>query len=154
MDAKTCVGCLKEEDCGGTSTPACDMDAKTCVGCLGTGDCRGSTPVCDKPAKTCVGCLEKKDCGGGTKPICEAKSCRGCKTDSECADPGICMEDGHCATSNEVVYVDEERLLGGDAGRIEREALLRAERGGRGSDGSVAVIVIRGTGQQSAGAES
>jgi hypothetical protein len=103
--AKMCVGCLAPSDCGGT-TPACDMDAKTCVGCLAPDDCHGTTPICDMPAKTCVACLEKKDCGG-TKPICEAKACRACKTDSECADPGICLEDGHCATSNEVVYVDE-----------------------------------------------
>jgi hypothetical protein len=112
--AKMCVGCLKKEDCGGT-TPACDTDAKTCVGCVEPDDCSGSTPVCDMDAKTCVGCLEKKHCGG-TKPICDAKSCRGCKTDSECGDPGICLEDGHCATSNEVVYVKNDVAACSDTG--------------------------------------
>jgi hypothetical protein len=111
---KTCVGCLEKIDCGGT-TPACDTATKTCVGCLEKSDCSGATPVCDVPAKVCVGCLAKSDCGGA-KPICEAQSCRGCKADSECADPGICMEDGHCAASTEVVYVKNDVASCSDTG--------------------------------------
>jgi hypothetical protein len=111
---KTCVGCLEKADCGGT-TPACDTAAKTCVGCLEKSDCAGATPVCDVGARTCVGCLEKSDCGGA-KPICEAKACRGCKADSECADPGVCMDDGHCATSDEVVYVRNDVGVCSDPG--------------------------------------
>jgi hypothetical protein len=47
------------------------------------------------------------DCGGA-KPICDtgAKACRPCAADAECpADPGVCMTDGHCATTGEVIFV-------------------------------------------------
>jgi hypothetical protein len=69
------------------------------------GDCKPQKPVCE--AMMCIECLANGDCAGKPqKPICEAKMCRECRTDSECpADPGICMTDGHCATTGEVIFV-------------------------------------------------
>jgi hypothetical protein len=86
-----------------------------CVGCVQKSDCGGTTPVCYAATKTCVGCVEQSDCGG-TKPICDAKACRSCNTDSECADSGICLDDGHCATTNEVVYVKNDVAVCSDTG--------------------------------------
>lgn len=106
--AKSCVQCLTSTDCGG-ATPVCNTPARTCVGCLKSTDCSGTKAVCDTSATTCVQCLTNADCGGAT-PVCDAKVCRACKADAECVtklgtDPGVCMDDGHCPTSDEVLYV-------------------------------------------------
>src|SRR5205807_1041947 len=78
--------------------------------------CKKTTPdkpLCDTSAKTspaCVQCLTDKDCSG-TTPICAGHMCRKCQADTECVsklggpDPGVCMEDGHCPTSDDVLYV-------------------------------------------------
>jgi parallel beta helix pectate lyase-like protein len=68
----------------------------------------GGPPVCDVDAGKCVECVMDGDCSGKAKtPICEASMCRACKTDSECvAAPSICLSDGHCATSTEVIFVE------------------------------------------------
>jgi hypothetical protein len=50
-------------------------------------------------------------------PICNTttNTCHACKSDAECpADPGVCLDDGHCATKGEVVFV--EAIAGGCAG--------------------------------------
>ena len=42
-------------------------------------------------------------------PICNtsANTCRPCQTDAECpTNPGVCMADGHCATTGEVIFVE------------------------------------------------
>src|SRR5205823_3419106 len=67
----------------------------------------GSTAtVCEVEAGACVECVADQDCAQKTKPKCEARTCRPCKTDAECPDPMICMTDGHCATTGEVVFVE------------------------------------------------
>jgi hypothetical protein len=67
----------------------------------------GSPGVCEPDAGVCVECLQDKDCSQDPKtPICDAHLCRACKTDTECPDPAICMTDGHCATSGEVMFVE------------------------------------------------
>jgi hypothetical protein len=63
-----------------------------------------------------VGCRSSADCSAPTSPICDAttNTCVPCTTDAQCVaklgspDPGVCMfqQDGHCATSNETVYVN------------------------------------------------
>ena len=85
--------------CDGHACRACDINA----------DCasKTSTPACASSGK-CVECAKSSDCSG-TKPICNtsANTCRPCATDAECpADPGVCMADGHCATTSEVIFVD------------------------------------------------
>jgi hypothetical protein len=67
----------------------------------------GSPGVCEVEAGICVQCLTDGDCSqDSTKPICDTHLCRACKADSECTDPTICMTDGHCATTDEVIFVE------------------------------------------------
>jgi len=67
----------------------------------------GSPGVCEADAGICVQCLQNSDCARDAKtPICDARLCRACKTDLECPAPQICMTDGHCATSGEVMFVE------------------------------------------------
>jgi hypothetical protein len=67
----------------------------------------GSPGVCELEAGVCVECLVDGDCTRkSTAPICEARACRACKADAECPGPAICMTDGHCAASTEVIYVE------------------------------------------------
>jgi hypothetical protein len=67
----------------------------------------GGPAVCEPDAGMCVECLKNDDCIAKPKtPICEAHMCRACKLDSECPDPKICMTDGHCAPSGEVIFVE------------------------------------------------
>jgi hypothetical protein len=118
-----CVRCLTNSDCTAPN-PVCvtagDVGSSptkhTCVDCLTNNDCSDPTPVCvttvDAGASamknTCVGCLSNPDCKG-TTPICNLAShaCIHCGQDSDCANvgPSICMTDGHCATTAETIYV-------------------------------------------------
>jgi len=69
----------------------------------------GSTAtVCEVEAGACVDCVADSDCSAKQPrtPICQAHACRACKTDAECPDPNICMTDGHCATTDEVLFVE------------------------------------------------
>jgi hypothetical protein len=67
----------------------------------------GGAGVCDEDAGRCVECKDDSHCTRDRNaPICETQVCRPCKTDAECPDPKICMTDGHCAPSDEVMYVE------------------------------------------------
>jgi len=83
-------------------------DADVPFRCKGNDQCGdGGAKVCEPDAGMCVECLRNDDCTGKTMtPICEALMCRACKADSECPDPQICMTDGRCATSTEVIFVE------------------------------------------------
>ena len=134
VDAGMCVMCATDGECAGKSslTPACDQgqcwacqtdahcadatkpicDTHACRGCtVGSSECvtrGGATPAC-APSGTCVQCVANSDCKTPTTPICNttANTCRACQTDAECpADPGVCMADGHCATTSEVIFVE------------------------------------------------
>jgi hypothetical protein len=82
--------------------------------CKANGDCSGTTPAC-RADGVCVGCLGDNDCVMPAKPICNVSTntCGPCMSDSECVarfpsnGPGVCMahQDGHCATDDETVYV-------------------------------------------------
>ena len=119
-----CVGCRTSKDCLGT-TPICDLEAdagasrNACRACTGTADCTAlnpMTPVCatsttaagGAKAGMCVACLSNANCGGKT-PICDLPTnvCVKCGADTDCSavSPSICMNDGHCATDAEVIYV-------------------------------------------------
>jgi len=111
---KTCPGGCQAD--GGA--PVCDTNLGVCVGCRENTDCHGMTPLCDKMGtKQCVQCLLSSDCSGNPNaPICDGKTCRGCRSDSECTNvgPEVCMShlDGHCATDDETVYVSNDVALG------------------------------------------
>jgi hypothetical protein len=111
-----CRKCAADNECP-ARLPACDMSnvGGACLPCTDA-YCKKTSadrPLCDTSAKTspaCVQCLTDKDCSG-TTPICSGHACRKCQADTECAsklggpDPGVCMEDGRCPTSDEVLYV-------------------------------------------------
>jgi hypothetical protein len=86
---------------------AADADAKPY--CKTNGDCAdGGANVCQMDGGMCVECLEDSHCAAKSvnTPICEARTCRACKTDNECPEPEVCLSDGHCATSGEVIFVE------------------------------------------------
>lgn len=95
--------------CGG-ETPVCDGTTKACRACASGGECAArssSAPACSSSG-ACVECVGNGDCLG-TRPICNTAihTCRACAADAECpADPGVCLTDGHCATSGEVIFVE------------------------------------------------
>jgi hypothetical protein len=101
----TCVACLNGDDCNGDKG-ACDTATHTCVGCVNSDDCDGDKKICEMTAQTCVQCLENKHCTLATTPICDGKTCRACKADSECVETGVCLEDGRCAGATEIAYVE------------------------------------------------
>ena len=110
MDASMCVECLANSHCNanGSVNKVCDTSTRTCVGCLADGHCNADgsvSKVCDTSTHTCVGCLPTNDICTGTTPICTNKTCRPCTADTQCAT-GICMEDGHCAGTTEIIFVE------------------------------------------------
>ncbi|MSP62352.1 MAG: hypothetical protein EXR72_18870 [Myxococcales bacterium] len=81
-DGKKCIGCTKDDQCGG-ATPACRPDG-SCGQC-GQGNvaqCGGLTPACDLAKGTCRACQNDGECGGNTPA---------CQKDGSC---------GQCAQSN------------------------------------------------------
>jgi hypothetical protein len=106
-----CVACVSAGDCTVATKPVCDQTTNMCRACVGSSDCShpdgGAALVCDMPSGACVACVMNSDCATATKPICNTttNTCRACATDGECGGPGVCMADGHCATTSEVVFV-------------------------------------------------
>jgi hypothetical protein len=105
----------------------------------------GSPGVCEADAGICVQCLMDSHCAGSPKtPICDARLCRACKTDAECPDPTICMADGHCATVDEVMFVEfNSNGCPGATGRSTNPYCLPNDAVTRIASGKN-VIVIRG----------
>jgi hypothetical protein len=109
IDANRCVVCLSNTHCAGGGANVCDIDANRCVECLSSTHCGdGGANVCDIDANRCIECLADSDClaKSRTKPLCQSQTCRACRSDNECPSPNICMTDGHCATSDEVIFVE------------------------------------------------
>jgi hypothetical protein len=106
-----CVECATSGQCGVAGKPICDTASNACRACGSSTECaaRDATlPACATSGK-CVECVMNTDCKMASKPICDQgqSACRACQADSECpADPGVCMTDGHCATSAEVIFVE------------------------------------------------
>lgn len=101
-------GCRTNTECRNTvSQFVCDSDAGVCVQCLTDGDCRtdGGSSVCDGTTHSCVACLPERNGCPTTLPVCEAKTCRTCRMDSECPPPQVCMADGWCAGDPDVVHL-------------------------------------------------
>jgi hypothetical protein len=109
-----CVECAMSTQCGVSTKPICEANA--CRACSTDPECAARDPKLPACATTgassgtCVECTESSDCKVTGKPVCNVatNTCRACKADSECpADPGVCMEDGHCATVGEVIFVEK-----------------------------------------------
>jgi hypothetical protein len=134
-----CVGCLMDTQCTTPQTPICSLDTGTCEGCdaAGTNACatkNSNKPVCVTTTTatlakgTCVGCLMNSDCSvppsTAVTPICKSNSCAGCSADSDCSGMGseICIEDGHCATVSETIYVKNDTASCTDAPSVSVNA--------------------------------
>ncbi|HVU50696.1 MAG TPA: right-handed parallel beta-helix repeat-containing protein [Polyangia bacterium] len=90
------------------ATPICDVDAGTCGRCTSGSECKArdaTKPGCDPTDGKCYPCATNAECAAAA-PICDAHLCRHCKADSECGGPGVCAEDGTCATDAQIFYVD------------------------------------------------
>lgn len=104
-----CVQCTNSSGCSG-STSVCKPETYSCVECLDDDKCSGTLKRCKVDTNTCVECLGSGDCSG-TKPVCNAnKTCQPCQRDNECSAisagvDGVCMLDGHCASSSETIVV-------------------------------------------------
>lgn len=97
--------CKGAGDCPGA---VCEVDAGHCVECVQSSDCKSDAAAQICSANTCVECLTSNDCENPT-PVCDAKKCVVCKSDSQCTTgPRVCMDDGHCATDGETVYVQTQ----------------------------------------------
>jgi hypothetical protein len=88
--------------------------------CHSSGECTAPNAICDTTTNACVQCTKSSDCTVATNPICHTttNTCVPCTTDAQCvakagANPGVCMfhQDGHCATSDETVYVQQATNL-------------------------------------------
>ncbi len=86
------------------AAPVCVIATDTCVGCTSSDDCVrfAALPVCDAEG-ACVECVGDSDCPVA-KPICDAKQCRACVADDECAS-GACANDGTCVDEAAIVYL-------------------------------------------------
>jgi hypothetical protein len=114
VEAGSCVGCVNDGDCTNPAKPICGTD-HTCRPCSAgqNNECSSHTGTTVCSGGACVECAVSTDCKTATTPICGTDNkCRACQADSECvskgaSDPGICMSqtDGHCATSSETIYV-------------------------------------------------
>jgi hypothetical protein len=158
VDAATCVGCLADSDCIGSSHAVCDPNVKMCVGCLKTADCSGAAPVCDTAAKACVECLATSDCKSDpARPVCDTAHhvCVKCSTDTECAaklgaDPGVCLshQDGRCAAAAETIFVENDPAkcsdVAGMTGRPDKPLCTMQAGAALLSTGTYDVIIVRG----------
>lgn len=111
MATGECVECNDGRDCTTAIRPICSPDWK-CVACASDMACAQRNPLA--PAcnnGTCVECTADRHCTTAGKPICDttAKRCLACTSDAQCGrkggGPGVCMEDGRCASDAESIVV-------------------------------------------------
>ena len=93
----TCVGCVKNSDCGGTGV--CQgLVCKPAVACVSDVQCKASKQVCNTAAKVCVDCNSKTDCLSGQE--CQSNTCvsvKACASSKDCAkvcnlQSGVCVD--------------------------------------------------------------
>ena len=109
MDHPACVGGLCA-DCNGNhpckaTEPVCSTDVGTCGPCTSSADCAidPTLPLCNTTSGACVQCMAPSDCSG-TTPICDAMSCRACRSDSECPT-GACAPNGSCVAESAIIWI-------------------------------------------------
>jgi hypothetical protein len=122
-------GCTSDNDCvGSDGGAACVLDGGTCVECVKDSHCRDK----DK-----------------TKPLCDNQVCRACRWDIEC-DPvanneGICVVDGHCATADELVYVQNvATCVAGTDGGTADHPFCTPEQGIAALGPDKSILIVRG----------
>ena len=65
----------------------------------------GNACAVDAGGGVCVECTENRHCGTAA-PFCRDNVCTPCRKDTECAEPGVCLENGTCATTDQVVFAE------------------------------------------------
>lgn len=91
-DDRTCVQCLKNEDCPRNRVCQSDNTCTTWPSCSADSDCQGTTPHCRPSDSRCVECTTTSQCGSG-------KTCR----DGLCL-PSVngCGDSSHCTGAQKV----------------------------------------------------
>jgi hypothetical protein len=123
MSVCVAAECTTSAECTSLDAPNCSNGL--CVaGCVVDDDCSGisAAPHCASDG-VCVGCVDATQCTPGME-ICdpEARACRGCMADNECAS-GVCIEvEGRCAADDELLFLVD---LGDDGGTCTKEVPCR-----------------------------
>jgi hypothetical protein len=99
--------CANTGQCTDPSKPVCAVGS--CRACQMGDDSEcamhSGEHFCDSDGGRCVECNADSACPS-PKPVCGSDgSCRICKLNKECAG-GVCKDNGACATSGEIYYVD------------------------------------------------
>jgi hypothetical protein len=111
-----CVQCLANTSCS-AEKPICGT-TRVCSACQTDAECKtlndSARAVCDKGNGRCVECTSSANCTGPAAPICDiaSKRCTKCSSDAQCADkaanPGVCLDEGRCATEAETIFVENK----------------------------------------------
>ena len=123
-------------------SPGCRSDTE----CMDQPDAAG--PACVLDGGICVACLENKHCAADkTKPICVAQQCAPCTSDSQCPTvtngEGLCVADGHCATVDELIYVQNVAACSATGGGTATAPYCTAAQGiGALGNGKSVVIMV------------
>ncbi len=99
------IGCHKDNPNYGDGGVRCDESNGMCV--------------CLQPQGVCVECTadDERNCSGTTPQCGNDNRCRACRTNDDC-DSGACLEDGSCASADEVIYVSPSGVNSGGCGRM------------------------------------
>lgn len=114
VDSGRCVECVGDGECAGKAGRSFCVN-RQCAPCsaAAAAACAArdpSKPVC-LAGGACGECAGSADCTVARKPICDTGTgtCSACTADSQCQakgnGAGVCLADGHCATTAETIYV-------------------------------------------------
>jgi hypothetical protein len=112
--------CTLPSDCTDPAAPYC-VGSMCVASCSTNSDCSDPMHAVCAGDGACVQCTMNAECSTATAPICDgqARACRGCSKDSECAG-GVCVEaEGACVADADTVFVT---MMGTDSGTCTRAA--------------------------------
>jgi hypothetical protein len=141
---------LCEPPDGGSDAP--EAGDGPSAGCRTDDACRSAPdaagPACVLDGGQCVECLEDKHCiADKNRPFCIAQQCVPCTSDDRCpkvsSDEGLCIADGHCATADELIYVQNVSSCSPSGGGTAATPYCTAAQGiAAVGDGKSVVIMI------------
>lgn len=134
--------CTTSAECTDPAAPYC-VSSQCVAACSTNTDCSDPDHAICASDGACVGCTANTDCNTASAPICDtqARECRGCTKDSECAG-GVCIEaEGTCTADADAVFVT---MMGTDAGTCTRVAPCATVSYALGQIGTRRVIHVLG----------
>jgi hypothetical protein len=143
-DPAYCAGNICRD--GGTMEATIDAPPEGSSGCNSDPECASMSEtkhICDLATHTCGECTRNDQCGSD-RPICRADTCGTCQTDGECGGPGVCMENGSCATNSDVIYVQKTSSTCTGGTGTATDPYCRSQDAVKDLS-SKTIIVIRGT---------